>query len=397
MAVNLKTVIVDSDPESRAALRRALASIPSVVVVSEFGDVAECLRVAPAHDPDVVILEVTDESAAVVGQAARALPGTAIVATGSTASADVVVRAIRAGAIEFLRRPVDRAELVAALDKLARVRRSALPSRRSGRITAVYATKGGLGATTLAVNLAVCLAERTRTLLIELDTRQSDVSALLDLRPRFSILDAFDNLERMDESLLQGLLIKHASGLSILPGPAQVERVMMGADQVNAALEIARSHFEEVVLDIRHDLDRATVAALGMADSILFLTALDVVALRSGAAGLAAFRSLDLDLSKVKAVVMRDGTGADVTLKHAVAALGIPIYWKTPSDYGAAVASSNEGRPVVSAAPRSKIARNVRELAEAVLGAPGAVADASARRAGSLLRMLTPKRLSGAS
>jgi DNA-binding NarL/FixJ family response regulator len=136
MTGNLKTVIVDSDAEARAALRRALASIPSVVVVSEFAGVAECLRVAPAHDPDVVILEVTDESGAAVGQAARALPDTAIVATGSPASADVVVRAIRAGAIEFLRRPVDRAELVAALDKLARVRRSALPSRRAGRVTA---------------------------------------------------------------------------------------------------------------------------------------------------------------------------------------------------------------------------------------------------------------------
>ena len=395
---HLKTVIVDSDPESRAALRRALASIPSVAVVSEFGDVAECLRVAPAHHPDVVILEVADESAAIVGQVVRALPDAAIVATGSTVSADVVLRAIRAGAIEFLRRPLDRADLVSALDKLARVRRSAvLPSRRAGRITAVFATKGGLGATTLAVNLAVCLAERARTLLIELDTRQSDVSALLDLRPRFSILDAVDNLERMDESFLQGLLVKHGSGLSVLPGPGQVERVQISADQVSAALEIARSHLEEVVLDLRHDLDRATVAALGVADSILYLTSLDVVALRSGAAGLAAFRSLDLELSKVKAVVMREDTGADVTLKHAAAALGIPIYWKTPSDYQTAVASSNEGRPVVTAAPRSKIARNVRELAEAVLGAPGAVADASARRAGSLLRMLTPKRLSGAS
>ena len=397
MAAHLKTVIVDADPDARAALRRALASIPSVVVVSEFGDVAECLRVAPAHDPDVVLLEVADESAAVVGQVARALPGTAIVATGSTASADVVLRAIRAGAIEFLRRPVERAELVGALDKLARVRRSVLASRRAGRITAVFATKGGLGATTLAVNLAVCLAERARTLLIELDTRQSDVSALLDLRPRFSILDAVDNMERMDESFLQGLLVRHGSGLSVLPGPGQVERVQLSADQVTGALEIARSHFEEVVLDLRHDLDRATVAALGIADSILFLTALDVVALRAGAAGLAAFRSLDLELAKVKAVVMREGTGADVTLKHAAGALGIPIYWKTPSDYPAAVASSNEGKPLVTANPRSKIARNVRELAEAILGAPGVAADASARRAGSLLRMLTPKRLSGAS
>jgi pilus assembly protein CpaE len=374
MTFVLRTVIVDSDADARAELKRLLATSPSVVVVGEFTHARDAAHEAPARHPDLIIVEIDETGstlnggppASVIESFTRALPGAVIFASGRSTSADFVLEVIRAGALEFIRRPIDREELISALDKVLRLRRGAPAARQPGRLTSVFSTKGGLGVTTLATNLAVCLAERApgSTLLIDLDTRQSDVSTFLNLDSPYSVLDALDNLERLDESFLRGVITKHSSGLLILAGPSRVERSQLVAEQVQAGLAIIRSHFDHVLLDLRHDMDPATIAALEVSDAILFLTSLNVSALRSGAAGLAAFRHLGLNLQKIKPVVMREGTGDDVTIKHAREALGLPIYWKTPSDYPTVVASINSGTPVVTASPRSKISKNLRELAE---------------------------------
>lgn len=235
-------------------------------------------------------------------------------------------------------------------------------------------------------------------LLVELDTRQSDVVTFLDLRPRYSIVDVLESMDRMDESLLQGLMTKHGSGLWVLPGPPQIDRGHLAGERVQAGIDLLRMHFDHIVLDVRHDLDPGTIAALEGADTVLYLTSLNVAALRSGAAGLAAFRRLGLDLKKVRIVIMRDGTGEDVTVKHAREALGVPVYWKTPSDYAAVVDSINSGRPVVTMSPRSRFTKNVRQLSEALVGAGRPASTSLSRRSVSLLTAAWPiNRLSGAS
>jgi pilus assembly protein CpaE len=294
---------------------------------------------------------------------------------------------------------VEAPELMAAFDKVARLR--GRPVRRQpGRVTAVFSAKGGLGATTLAVNLGVCFAEQAPArspVLVELDTRHSDVVTFLDLQPRYSILDVFESIDRMDESLLRGLMVKHASGLWVLPAPSKMERGYLSGEQVQAGIELLRGHFDHVVLDLRHDLDPGTIAALEAADSVLFLTSLNVSALRSAAASLAAFRQVGLDPKRVKPVVMRDESGEDVTVKHVRETLGLPVYWKTPSEYGPVVTSINNGRPIVTEAPRSKVAKNFRQLADMLVGDARAAKASPTRRSVSLLAAAWPlKHLSGA-
>jgi pilus assembly protein CpaE len=399
MSLALRTVIVDSDATSRAALRRILAATPSVTVVNEFSELSAAAVEARSSRPDLLIVEVSSEedaAVAAVHDMAKTFPEAAIFAIGTGVSADLVIRVIRAGAVEFIRRPVDRADVVAALDKIARFRRGSETARRTARITSVFCPKGGLGVTTMAVNLAVCVAgERQNTLLMDLDSRHSDSSTFLNLRPTYSVLDAFENLDRLDESFLRGLLVKHGSGLWALPGPSRMEGLQITGEQVQAGLEIIRSHFDHVILDLRHDFDPATIAALEASDVILYLTALNVAALRSGAAGLAAFRHLGINLQRVRVIVMREDSSEDVTLKHARDTLGVPIYWKTPSDYQTLVSAINSGQPVVTLAPRSRIARNLRQLAD-MLVAPGPTATPAKRTASLLGLVWTPKGSPGA-
>ncbi len=392
----LRAIIVEADADAGLAIRRILASHPAVVVVGEFQTLTEAIAESAGRHPDLVIAEIPHEPGAKdqgrvlkgVEALVRAVPEAAVFATGPMMSADFVLQVIRAGAIEFLRRPVERAELLAALQKVARLRRGAAPARQMGRVISVYSTKGGLGVTTIATNLAVCLAERDPgdTILLDLDTRQSDIATFLNLRPTYSVLDALENLDRLDESYLRGLLLKHRSGLMVLPGPTRMERVQLGGEQVRTGLEIIRSYFANVVLDLRHDLDTGTIAALEASDAVLFLTGLDVCALRSGAAGLGVFRQLGLNMQKVQIVVMREDTGEEVTLKNARDSLGVPVFWKTPSDYRAVVASINSGEPVVTASPRARIAKNLRQLAGNLAWKPEATG--SLKSAASLARLV---------
>jgi pilus assembly protein CpaE len=401
----LRVIVVDSDPGSRAALRDTLSSVPGVAVVGEHADLPQALRDAGSRSPDLFLVELPAsdpgheaDAAGRIQQVVRAFPEAAVVAMAPTVSANFVLQAMRAGAVEFLPRPVQPPDLAAALEKLFRMRHGMAPARRPSTITSVFSTKGGLGVTTVAINVAVCLAERApgRALLVELDSRQSDIATFLDLRPTYSVIDAFENLNRLDESFLRGLLSRHKSGLWVLPGPSRMERAQLGPEQVRRGLELMRAYFDHIVIDLRHDLDPGTLAALELSDTILFLTSLNVSALRSGAAGLAAFRHLGLDLQRVKIIVMREDTGEDVTLRHAREALGLPMFWKTPSDYQTVVGAINAGQPVVTASPRSRVAKNLRQLAEALAASPGGDSEPSAKGAASLLRFVwTPKGMAG--
>jgi pilus assembly protein CpaE len=395
MASVLRIIVIDSNAESLGSVRHILAATPSVLV-GEFCDIPQALREARTTRPDVVIVEIPSDqerkgesASAAIESLVRAFPDVAILVTGPARSAQHVIQVVRAGALDFLGRPVNPDDLLRALDKAARSRPSSSSPQRAGRVTSVFSTKGGVGVTTVATNLAICWATRSPkgTLLVDLDTRQSDIATFLHLRSSYSVVDAFENLERMDETFLERLLTKHPSGLFVLPGPPPTDRIKLSASQVQAGIEILRSHFDEIVLDLPHDVEPGTVAALEASDLILFLVSLNVSALRSGAAGLSTFGHLGVDPEKVRIVVMREGTGEDVTLKHACETLGMPIHWKTPSDYPTVVSAINSGKPVVTASSRSKIGKNLRQLSDLLANGQMA-AEPSGRRAASLVRAM---------
>ncbi len=389
--------IVEADPAVRRHLREQLQSLGTVQVVGEAADPRELERQTSSR-PDAVFVGIpegqgAEEALAALTRLPQQLPGVPVIATGPGHSADLVIRALRAGAVEFVRQPPSKEDLLAALAKIGQFRSAPVPERaEQGRITAVYAIRGGLGVTTLATNLAVSLAKHQpgNVVLADFDIRQGGVATLLNMQPSYSTLDAFGHAERLDEAFLRGLLLPHPSGLLVLPAPPEVSRGGFDPVQVRAGLEFVRGIFNHIVLDLPHDVEPGTIAALEAADQILFVVALNVAALRAGAAGLAALRHLGIPSGKIKIVVARADAREGVNLKGAREALGMPIFWRIPNDYPTVIGSVNEGQPLVLTAARSEIARNIEQLGARLVRAPQA-ADAE-RRAGwmpSLRRLLT--------
>ncbi len=367
----LRVLLIDWDPAPRRELRQYLEAMHQVVVAGEISGAKEALLAAKAgvEVAIVAIPEGSPETKAmdVIAELLRVAPGISVVAAGPGNSADLVIRAIRAGAVEFLTRPISRNDVTAAIEKIRRLRGvSPATEGRAGRIISVFATKGGLGVTTLASNLAVCLTQHVpdSTMLIDLDIRQGGVTTLLNIQPTYSALDAFDQPGRLDEAYLRGLLARHSSGLQVLAAPAEVGSFHFTSEQMRKGLEIIRFYFKQIVVDLPNDLDPGTLTTLEESNEILYLVGLNVPAVRSASAGLAALRHLGIDQRKVKIVVSRANAREDVNVKQVQEALGLSIFWRIPNDYPTVSASINDGVPLVLSAPKTGIARNLRKLAE---------------------------------
>jgi pilus assembly protein CpaE len=392
----LRVLAMDSDTVSRRQLRQHLDGLQQVIVVAEPHNPAEAIEAA-RKGIDIAIIEVPagpGETQALdcIAHLLRVVPGISVMASGSADSADLVIRAIRAGAVEFLRRPISKDELGVAIEKIQRLRRApSATDGRVGKVISLYAIKGGLGVTTLATNLAASLAQHApdAVIAVDLELHHGSVSTLLNLHPPYSALDAFGQTARLDEAFLRGLLARHASGLHVLAAPATIERARFTPEQMREGLEVIRSHFAYVVLDLPHDLDPGTITMLEESDEILYMVGLNVPAVRAAAAGLQAMKHLGIDQRKVKVVVSRADAKEEVSLKQAREALGVPVFWRIPNDYPTVLSSINEGTPFVLSSPRTEIARSIRQLGEKLSHGPETRSKAKAEST-SLLRRVLP-------
>jgi pilus assembly protein CpaE len=374
----LRVFLAGRNPQFGEELRQLLDTMSQVQVLDCVRDPAAAISSIGREKPDVVMVEIPEGEGASealdgIGEMLGVAPGASIVAVGPGNSAEVVIRAVRAGAIEFLERPVSPRDLMAAMEKIRRLRPAAAAGAgQIGKIVSVYATKGGLGATTLATNLAVCLAQQVgRTVLVDLDVHQGSVATFLNLRPRYSVVDMFAQTHRLDEAYLSGLLLRHSTGLHVLPAVPSVGQPQFTPEQMLTGLEALRSQFAHVVLDLPRDASPATFTVLEQSDLVLYLVGLNVPALRASAMGLATLRGMGIDERKVKIVVARADARDEVSVKQAGEALGMPVFWRAQNDYPTVVSSINEGTPFVLSYPRSEVAKNMQALGRVVANGGG--------------------------
>lgn len=375
----LRVVLAGGNTQSWAELRKRLGNMSQVQVLDCVYDLTAAILSVGRERPDAVMVAIPEgegASEALDGISAilKVAAGASIVAVGPGNSAELAIRVIRAGAIEYLEHPVSPQDLAAAMEKVRRLRPAA-PARETpvSQIVSVYATKGGLGATTLATNLAVCLAQQMgRTLLVDLDVHQGSVATFLNLKPTYSVVEMFGQTHRVDETYLNGLLLRHSSGLSVLPAVPSVGQPQFTPAQMLTGLDALRLQFAHVILDLPRDASPATFTVLEQSDVILYLVGLNVPAVRASAMGLATLRAMGIDQRKVKIVVARADARDEVSVKQAGETLGLPVFWRAQNDYPTVVSSINEGTPFVLSYPRSEVAKNVQALGRVVAnGAQG--------------------------
>jgi pilus assembly protein CpaE len=289
---------------------------------------------------------------------------------------ETIVKAMRAGADEFLRLPVDAGALLKVCIKVSALR-GATTSGSRGQVWVVYGPKGGVGATTLVANLGLALraAQRT-TALVDLDVHGADLAMFLNLAPAYSLRDIVANYRRLDPVFLQGTMMRHRSGLSLLaaapPVPSEPPLVLSG-EQTLRLLELVDAAHEVTVVDTTAVPTDAVRAALSCADRILLVTELTLPALRACVRAVEWLREDGVDVSETVEVVVNKYANRswEVAPAEASKTLRLPIRALVPRDEAAVYTAVNSGLGLDEVRGGSAVQRAIAGLANG----PGTAAD----------------------
>lgn len=381
MPESLSLVIIDSDPMRRQALRELLKDNASVKVEAEAADSETGCHLVNQLKPSIVILELgnpPDPGLAVVERLLVASPQSSIFVTADGQRAETILRAVRAGAQEFLIRPVNKKELLAAVQRIARQRSLVTAdAAERGKVITLFGCKGGRGTTVIALNLAAAIAKETAepVVAVDLDLQAGDLSLLLNLKPAFTIHDAVTNMDRVDGLFLKSLLCEHSSGVSLLAAPQRVEEAdPVQPLRISQLLSLLKANYAYVVVDTAPTYDDRTLAALDAADELLLVAAPDLSSLYHTQRCLDLFDRLAYDPSKVKLLLNRCPSPPGKSRKMAQEVLGRPIFWEFPEDE-AVQAALITGESLVRATKNGQLAARFAALVELLGTKDGAEAN----------------------
>jgi len=371
----LRLAIVDPDDSQREALKNLLLGMDTVWLEAECSRYEFFSDVVAQTNPDIGLVAIDgdpEKALDLVAQLSEAAPGCAVLVVSSSSDGNLILRALRAGAKEFLPQPVRIDDLLAALGRISERRIGQDKKSRSCQVVAMAGAIGGVGTTSLAVNLGCALAAKPENavVLVDLDLCLGDADVLLDTIPDYTLVDLAQNVSRLDFSLLKRSLTKHASGLYLLPRPVRLEDIeLVAADDLRRVVGLLKATFTHLLLDLSKGYTPIDHVALEMADTILLVTQLDLPCLRNVVRLMMSFNEMENMSQKVRVVVNRAGLeSGQITLKKAEETIGKEIFWQLPNDYRSMVEARNNGVPLLEQAPRAAVTQSIASLADALSG-----------------------------
>lgn len=264
-------------------------------------------------------------------------------------------------------------DLVDALGRIAERRFGRGETKSRGcSVIAICGATGGVGTTSLAVNLGCILARdpKNSVVLVDLDLCLGDADVFLDTIPDYSLVNVAQNVSRLDFTLLKRSLTKHNSGLFLLPRPVQMEDMsLITVDDLQRVIGLLKASFTHLVLDLSKGYSALDMLALQMANHVLLVTQLDLPCLRNVVRLMMSFGEMKDVADKVKIVCNRvglhDGT---ISLKKAQETIGRDIYCQLPNDYRTMVEVRNNGVPLIEQAPKAPITQAIINLGDMLSG-----------------------------
>lgn len=378
----IKILIVDDVTETRENIKRLLYFEKDMMVVGEAADGDEAVRQTKKLNPDIVLMDInmpTMDGITATQEIATKYPKTAIIIMSVQGEQEYLKKAMVAGAREYMVKPFSTDELVDTIRNVCdfeKKRRVHLvePSivkemQRDPQVITVFSTKGGVGKTAIATNLAVSLAEETRkkVVIVDLDLQFGDVAVMLNIIPKRTITEMIQDINQMDSELLEGYLLTHPTGVKVLPCPTRPEyaELITGA-HVEKIIGILKQNYDYIVIDTPQFFHETTLTVLDLCHQILLIVSLDLPTIKNVKLGLEVLDSLHLK-GKVKLIMNRASSDMGIKSEDMEENLGMKVAANIPSDGRTVVSAVNKGDPFVLTHAHTKIAESIRALARMVM------------------------------
>jgi pilus assembly protein CpaE len=308
-------------------------------------------------------------------------PSLIVMLVAEEVTSDLLRQAMRSGVSDVIETPLDEQKVEEAIERFAHdvlkrpksasagsVAPAAPEADEKGRVVTVWSAKGGSGTTVVSTNLALLLNRipDKKVVLVDADLQFGDVCLVLQLEPKFTMVNAAHELHHLDSELLESLLTEHPSGLKVLAAPLEPAF----ADDITTAglmhmIEILQNNYDYIIVDTASMLDELILSLVEKSDQVLMVVDMDLPSVKNAKLALDTLRLLKFSTGAVSLVMNRSNSRSKLDNKEIEAALKISIDAAVPSD-ALVAASVNEGRPVVESEPKSKVAKGLETVAALV-------------------------------
>jgi pilus assembly protein CpaE len=372
-------LVVDDEANVQRLLQYTLKQAGYTVLVAADGQ--EAVRLWAAESPGLILLDVGLPKLDGYAVAAKIRADEAgkshvpIIMLTSEKEVEQKVRGLRAGADDYLVKPFHQAELLARMRGLLsrfgteQADKKAKPPM--GRMIAFYGAKGGVGATTLAINTAIALHRDLdrKAVLVDAVLQFGDHRVFLDLgNDRKSISDIMA-APAIDDDLLKSILVRHDSGVDLLLAPTSPEEAdLVHEERFTAVLSQLRTMYDYVIVDVDKRLNDLSLSILDHADEVHIVMTADLSCLKNVRLALEALRRIGFDAKRLKLVLNRSNAFTGISVQAAESALKRTFETKVTNEYRVAISAQNTGAPFAHAKPDAPLSREIVELARMIDG-----------------------------
>jgi pilus assembly protein CpaE len=407
MADQIRVLIVDDIPETRDHLSKLLGFEGDIDVVGAAASGVEALKLASTLTPDIVLMDINMpdmDGIATTEEMARAVPTASVIMMSVQGEPDYLRRSMLAGAREFLVKPFSSDELTASIrqvyarerEKMSRMAivaaeasggaggTSLTPRGDPGQVVAIFSPQGGVGRTTLAVNLAVAAATELgkKVVLVDGSFQFGDVGVLLNLNPKNkSIADLVPELEQPGHEVesIDTMVINHSAGIRVLLAPPSPEMAeLITPSGVKRVIEALRLTHELVVVDCTAFFNDTTLAILDSADTILTMLSLEITSIKNLRLFLEVADQLGWEGGKIRLILNRADSALGIRVQDVEHSIGRKVDETIVSDGRSVVYALNRGVPFFLSNREAQVSQDVLRLARTIVGERVHVAPAAA-------------------
>ena len=366
----VRLATVDPSQSTRSSLKNLLLGIDMVWLAAECSRYEFFLDVVRQTQPDIALVSLdsdAEKALDLIAECTREVPTCSILVISESQEGSLILRAMRNGAREFLNFPLRLEDFMSALDRIRQSSSSANDgTNKASEVVTIAGVAGGIGCTSLAINMGCCLAKNpsNSVVILDLDMTLGDADVWLDIIPDYTIQDVAENIDRLDYSLLKRSLTKHECGVFLLPRPVRVDqRLTINPDELRRFVALLKATFTHLIIDTGKNFSDLDIAAMEVSETVLLITQLDLSCLRNAVRLMQFFEQFDGLLDKIRIVLNRMGIADnEISLNKALETIGRDVYWKLPNDYATMVESRNDGIPLCMQAPRSRLTKSIEAL-----------------------------------